>query len=55
MEKALNEAPEVRAAYDRLPYGLRRKHVTAIEKAKSSEVRQRRLARLITSLRSAQL
>jgi bifunctional DNA-binding transcriptional regulator/antitoxin component of YhaV-PrlF toxin-antitoxin module len=53
--KALNEAPEVRAAFDRLPYGLKRKHVATIEEAKTSEVRQRRIAKLVTTMRSMPL
>jgi len=48
---ALDADPEVRAAFDRLAYGLKRKHVTQIEESKSSETRQRRVARLVTSLR----
>ena len=43
---ALNEDPEARAAFDRLPYGLKRRHVVAVEEAKTSEVRQRRIAKL---------
>ncbi|MGO8683461.1 MAG: YdeI/OmpD-associated family protein [Thermoleophilia bacterium] len=49
---ALNEDPEARAAFDRLPYGLKRRHVVAVEEAKTSEVRQRRIARLVTAMRS---
>ncbi len=51
--KALNEDPKVRAAYDRLPYGLKRKYVADIEEAKSEVVRQRRLAKLVATMRSA--
>lgn len=32
---ALDRAPQARAAFDRLPYGLKRKHVRAIEDAQS--------------------
>ncbi len=49
---ALNDNPEARAAFDRLPYGLKRKHVGAIEEAKASAVRQRRIAKLVTTMRS---
>ena len=52
LTKALNDDPEARAAFDRLPYGLKRKHVAAIEEAKASEVRQRRIAKLVTTMRS---
>jgi len=41
-----------RAAFDRLPYGLRNKHVRTIEDAKSAETRARRIARLIETLGS---
>ena len=52
LAKALNDDPEGRAAFDRLPYGLKRKHVAAIEEAKTSEVRQRRIASLVATMRS---
>jgi hypothetical protein len=52
LAKALNDDPEARAAFDRLPYGLKRKHVAAIEEAKTSEVRQRRIAKLVATMRS---
>ncbi len=52
LTRALHDDPEAGAAFDRLPYGLKRRHVAAIEEAKTSEVRQRRIARLVTSMRS---
>ena len=52
LAKALNDDPEARAAFDRLPYGLKRRHVAVIEEAKASEVRQRRIAKLVTMMRS---
>ena len=52
LAKALDDDPEARAAFDRLPYGLKRKHVAAIEEAKTSEVRQRRIAKLVATMRS---
>ena len=52
LAKALNDDPEARAAFDRLPYGLKRRHVAAIEEAKTSEVRQRRIAKLVAAMRS---
>lgn len=48
---ALDRLPEARTAFDRLPFGLKQKHVRSIEEAKSAEVRQRRLERLVASLR----
>jgi hypothetical protein len=52
LAKALKDDPEARAAFDGLPYGLKRKHVAAIEEAKTSEVRQRRIAKLVTVMRA---
>ena len=52
LAKALNADSKVRAAFDRLPFGLKRKHVTSVEEAKSSEVRKRRIAKLVTTLRT---
>jgi Bacteriocin-protection, YdeI or OmpD-Associated/Domain of unknown function (DUF1905) len=51
LAEALDADPPVRDAFDQLPYGLRRKHVTAIDDAKTAETRQRRIARLIVTLR----
>ena len=51
LAEALNADPEARAAFDRLAYGLKRKHVTAIEEAKTSATRQRRITKLVTTLR----
>lgn len=50
---ALEADPEARAAFDKLPYNLKRKEVAAIEEAKSAEIRQRRIARLVAGLRGA--
>jgi hypothetical protein len=52
LAKALNDAPAARSAFDRLPYGLKHKHVAAIEEAKTSGVRLRRIAKLVTTMRS---
>jgi Bacteriocin-protection, YdeI or OmpD-Associated/Domain of unknown function (DUF1905) len=52
LAKALNDDPQARVAFDRLPYGLKRKHVSAIEDAKSAEVRQRRIAKLVATMRA---
>lgn len=48
---ALDADPASRAAFDRLPFGLRRKHVTHVEEAKAAETRRRRIERLVESLR----
>jgi hypothetical protein len=50
LAEILDADPLAREAFDHLPYGLRRKHVNAIEDAKSPETRQRRIARLIDTL-----
>jgi hypothetical protein len=50
---ALEADPVAHEAFDRLPYGLRRKHVTAAENAQYAETRQRRITRLITTLRGS--
>ena len=49
---ALDGAPEAGAAFDRLPFGLKRRHVAEIEEAKSADVRQRRIGKLVTTLRA---
>ena len=51
LKVALDAAPTVRAAFDRLPFGLRRKHVNDIEAAKTAQTRERRIERLVESLR----
>jgi Bacteriocin-protection, YdeI or OmpD-Associated/Domain of unknown function (DUF1905) len=50
---ALNKTPEARSAFDRLPFGLKRKYLTAIEEAKSPETRQRRVSKLVADLRQS--
>jgi hypothetical protein len=52
LARALNDDPQARAAFDRLPYGLKRKHVAAIEEAKTLQVRERRIAKLVAAMRS---
>jgi hypothetical protein len=47
---ALDRDPQARAAFDRLPYGLKRKHVRAVEDAHRPQTRQRRIAKLITTI-----
>jgi uncharacterized protein YdeI (YjbR/CyaY-like superfamily) len=51
LKVGLDAAPTARAAFDRLPFGLRRKHVNDIEAAKATQTRQRRIQRLVESLR----
>jgi Domain of unknown function (DUF1905)/Bacteriocin-protection, YdeI or OmpD-Associated len=51
LKHALDADPTVRAAFDRLAFGLRRKHVSDIEAAKTGQTRQRRIERLVESLR----
>lgn len=48
---ALNDAPEAKAAFDRMPFGLKRKFLTEIEEAKTLDVRQRRTAKLVANLK----
>ena len=50
LSKALNQSERARAAFDKLPFGLKRKHVAAIEDAKSLQTRQRRIAALVSAL-----
>ena len=50
---ALDKNPEARSAFDRLPFGLKRKHVKAIEEAKSPDTRQRRVFKLVADLRQS--
>jgi len=50
---ALDAAPHARGAFDRLPFGLKQKHVRSIEEARSAEVRQRRIAKLVADLGAA--
>ena len=51
LAEALDGDPQARAAFDRLAYGLKRKHVHAIQDAKTPQTRQRRIAKLITTIR----
>jgi hypothetical protein len=48
LAKALDEDEGARAAFDRLPFGLKNKHIASIEESKSAEVRQRRIAKLVS-------
>ncbi|HJZ76604.1 MAG TPA: YdeI/OmpD-associated family protein [Vicinamibacterales bacterium] len=50
LARALRNHPEARLAFDRLAFGLKRKHVGTIDSAKTPETRQRRIAKLVTSM-----
>ena len=47
---ALDASPLARAAFDKLAFGLKGKHVRDIQSAKSDEVRARRIAKLVETL-----
>jgi hypothetical protein len=49
--RALDADPVARAAYDRLAYSRKRKHVRAIERAKKPETRKRRIEQAVALLR----
>ncbi len=48
-----NQNKGARAAFNRLPFGLKRKHIAAIEEAKSLDTRQRRIAKLVSELQQS--
>jgi hypothetical protein len=50
LARALDADPLARAAYNRLPYGLKLQHVRAIESAKQPETRRRRIEKAIAAL-----
>ncbi len=52
LARALDADPLARAAYNRLPYGLKLQHVRAIESAKKPETRLRRIEKAIVVLRN---
>ena len=52
LAQALNADPDARAGFDRLPFGLKRKHVADIEAAKSAETRLRRIEKLVNAMAS---
>ena len=53
LEAALARSKKARAAFETLPFGLKRKHVTEVEKAKSEATRLRRIEKLLAELNSA--
>jgi hypothetical protein len=48
---ALDADPAVRAAFDRLSYSNRQRHVLSVEDAKTPQTRQRRIDKALASLR----
>lgn len=53
LSDALEKNKRARAAFDGLPFGLKRRHIAAIEDAKSLQTRQRRIARLVSDLQQS--
>ena len=51
LSDAFDNCPQARTSFDRLPFGLRQKHVNTIQEAKSAEVRERRIIKLIATLK----
>jgi Bacteriocin-protection, YdeI or OmpD-Associated/Domain of unknown function (DUF1905) len=51
LARALDADSRARAAYNRLPYGLKLQHVRAIENAKKPETRHRRIEKAMAVLR----
>jgi len=47
---ALAARPAARAAFDRLSYSNQRRHVLAVEQAKTEETRQRRIGKVLAEL-----
>lgn len=52
LKSALDANPTARAAFDKLPFGLKTKHVRDIEAATKPEVRDRRILKLVETLGS---
>jgi hypothetical protein len=52
LAEALEREPAARQAFDKLSYSNRKRHVLAVEGAKTDETRQRRIARALDELRS---
>ena len=50
LKSAIDTNPAARAAFDKLPFGLKAKHVREIEAAKTPEVRARRIGKLVETL-----
>ena len=52
LAEALDREPAARRTFDKLSYSNRKRHVLAVEGAKTEETRQRRLDKIITELRT---
>jgi hypothetical protein len=50
LSQALDADPQAAAAFARLAFGLKAKHVRTIDEARSAEARQRRIAKLVAGL-----
>jgi hypothetical protein len=53
LAEALERDPAARQVFDGLSYSNRKRHVLAVEGAKTDETRQRRIARVLDEIRSA--
>jgi uncharacterized protein YdeI (YjbR/CyaY-like superfamily) len=49
---ALDAHPDAKEAFDKLSYSNRKRHVLAVEGAKTEETRHRRLDKIVTELQS---
>jgi hypothetical protein len=49
--EALDRDPDTRRSFDRLSYSHQRRHVLAIEEARTAETRQRRITKAVSMLR----
>jgi len=52
LAEALDRDPTAKRAFDKLSYSNRKRHVLAVEGAKTEQTRQRRIARALDELRS---
>jgi len=50
LAKVLRRDSKARAAFERLPFGLKRKYVAAIDDAKTPETRRRKIVKLVASM-----
>ena len=53
LEKALKRDRGARQAFEKLSYSNQKRHVLAVEGAKTEETRQRRIAKIVDELRTA--
>lgn len=52
LASALDAAPGARAAFERLPYSAKQRHVLPVEQAKTDETRPRRVAKAVEALQA---